>query len=77
MQEQETSWLSSTLEKRSNVMVLDRFPFSRLDVCFFDAKKKNGDSQVQVTCGESDWPVGDNWYFSKIIGWIIEFMKQS
>lgn len=25
----------------SNVMVLDRFPFSRLDFCFFGAKKKN------------------------------------
>ena len=45
--------------ERWKVLVLDRFPFSRLDFCFFGAKKI-GDSQVRVTCGGFDWPVDDD-----------------
>lgn len=44
------------------------FSFFPSGFLFLRRKKKIGDSQVQVTCGGSDWPVDDNWYFSKIIG---------
>ena len=44
------------------------FSFFPSGFLFLRRKKKIGDSQVQVTCGTSDWSVDDYWYFSAMIG---------